>query len=291
MRSTRQLAFLTILGCIALSPTDLCCQSASELARAADAAKDAQTASARLLNLLKDMLARTRTTKIELQRSLDTLRSVGLEQAATDVAAQVQATEETENHLATQVKRVARLITDGASDSTDPLMVVKDGIADAMPKSNSRNRLKEQNASLVEWLEFVRKETKLRPFAGLVQYHIGENYFQQAKELIRTNKSKTAAKLYVSAINSFEQAADGAADIKNAGVGTSLRATSIYKITTLHAALWLSRGLTTKSKQKRHENESKRWFRILADEHPDDRLENGSNVVRKAQEVIRQLGR
>ena len=105
------------------------------------------------------------------------------------------------------------------------------------------------------------------------------------------NKSKTAAKLYISAINSFEQAAGGAADIKNAGVGTSLRATSIYQITTLHAALWLSRGLTTKSKQKRHENESKRWFRILADEHPDDRLKNGSNVVRKAQEVIRQLGR
>ena len=288
---TRHLYFMpAMLGIAIASISSLRAQSAAELERGGRASSTALAQADHFKVSLDALLAKTKSTIITLQASLDTLRSVGLDQAATDIAAILEAAVETEQHLTTQVKRLTRLRTDGATESTDPLMVVLDGIAAAKPKSNSRNRLQEQEAALNEFVAFIAKEERLAPFTGLVHYHIGEVQFRQAKASIDRKLLRAAKPQFLKAIKSFKQAADDSRpDVKKAGVGTSLRATSIYYITKIHAALGWSVGLVSASRQRSHQDDSRHWFRVLADEHREEKLEDGRNVVRRAQDAISEV--
>jgi hypothetical protein len=257
-------------------------QSAADLEKGANASREAHESvdfvSERLAGVHRDVQA----TLAVLRASYATLSEVGLKQAATDIAAQITALTATEKHLNEQIRTLARLRTDGAPAASDPLQDVLVRIASARVRSTSKDRLSERMSKLGTLLKDVTESAELQPFVGLVHYHIADTYFDQAVAAIGRKQDRSAKKLYGRAIKSFERAADDAVpEIRNTGVGTSLKAAAIYRIVVLHAAIYQSPG-TTSGDKKKHRRSANRWFDILRKQYASESLGDQRNVVSEA---------
>ena len=254
-------------------------QNAADLAKGARAAAEADDSVNYLEQRLRNTLNDTRDTIAVLEASLRTLRGVRLKQAATDIGALIKALKHTEEHLVEQLQTLDRLRKAGAPSESDPLQDVLRQLGEAMPKSTSKDRLDKQLTTLRETLECVEATPQLKPFAGLVHYHIGDTQFQKAVALIRKKQQGSAKRFYEQAIKNFEQAADDKReDVGNAGVGSSLRATAIYRAVVIHAALYQSNGVSRSSKRK-HKESANRWFEILKRDHTAATLDNQRRAV------------
>lgn len=282
----RNLFTLAALGVATLLQGALHAQKAAQLARGAEAASAATEATEGLLRELRRMSRECRATIATLEQSLKILREVKLDQAATDVAAILAATRQTHTDLEERIEQIQRLKEDGAPAASDPLADVLQRIEATRVNSNAADRLDQQRLRLEALLQEVNEDARLKPFASLVHYHLGATAYDQAAALNRARKFANARKKFRAASKCFEEAADDdRPDVRNTPLGSSLRATAIYRLVVTHAVL-ASGGGVSKSQRDRYQRTAQKWYDLLREQYSAETLDNQQSVVQEARRQV-----
>ena len=282
----RNLLALAALGVATFLQGTLHAQTAAQLAQGAEAARAATEATEGLLRELQVISRECRATIATLEQSLEILREVKLDQAATDVAAILAATRRTHADLEERIDQIQRLKEDGAPAESDPLKDVLQRIEAIQTNSNAADRLDQQRLRLEALLQEVNEDDRLKPFASLVHYHLGAVAYDQATALNRARKFTNARKKFRVASESFEEAADDARpDVRNTPLGSSLRATAIYRLVVTYAVL-ASGGGVSKSQRTKYQRAAQKWYDLLREQYSAETLDNQQSVVQEARRQV-----
>jgi hypothetical protein len=244
-------------------------------------------------NSVTEQLAKTRAILNDPHRNacLARLEELWPIQPMSDVADSVRELQAMERELNKQITRLARIRLAIEAHLRDPLLAVLDAVAGATPSSNAKDRHAAHERALTKLRDSMTKQENLRPYLGIVDYYIGQARYEQAKGYAKRRQNEQGAKLYRNAIKSFKEAADDSrGDVAFADVGTSLRATAIYHLTIIHAALGLSSAVN-KPQRRANKIEANRWFELLEQNYPKARLRDGDSAAQSARNEISKMSR